>query len=201
MKSLRLPGPHPPKFPPGLQEVISFTIVLCVLSELYHMYADYMNIYSPLFILMVAFYKQYSAPWFFTSYVLGTFSKSIRLYSFYHWSIFYCHSVFNIYWLFTVGQALLGAGDVKAKMIDKDCVTGINTTGSHSSITVKQSKFYDRGSTVYSWSPQKDVCMWMLGRYKGQGRLPKEGSIWGLKDEKVLARLSYDSVFQAEGVF
>ena len=47
VKSLPLPGPHPPKFLCDLQEIISFTIFLYVLSKLCQMYADYLNIHFP----------------------------------------------------------------------------------------------------------------------------------------------------------
>lgn len=48
VKSLPLLGPHPPKFLCDLQEIISFTIFLYVLSKLCEMYAGYLNIYFPL---------------------------------------------------------------------------------------------------------------------------------------------------------
>ena len=78
-------------------------------------------------------------------------------------SIFYYHSVFNIYSLFTIGQALLGAGNGKAKMIGKDRIKGINIPGSHSLITVKQRKFYNGGDTVCSWSPQEGMVYLNVG--------------------------------------
>lgn len=38
---------------------------------------------------------------------------------------------------------------------DQGSITEFNTTGSHSSITIKQSKFYDRGSTACNGSSQE----------------------------------------------
>ena len=58
---------------------------------------------------------------------------------------------------------MLRAGNGKAKMIGKDRIKGINIPGSHSLITVKQSKFCNRGDTVCSWSPQEGIAYLNVG--------------------------------------
>lgn len=78
--SLRVP--HPPKFLCDLQEIISFTIFLYVLSKLCEMYAGYLNIYFPLVCVCVYVCKLKRS--IYTGFPGGSNSKD----SAYH--VFFC---------------------------------------------------------------------------------------------------------------
>ena len=53
---------------------------------------------------------------------------------------------------------------MRAKMIGEGSIKGIITHGSHSSIIIKQRKFYDRGRTVCSGSSQEGGVYVSVGK-------------------------------------